>query len=98
MILIRPTSDYRFFIAYNYLLGVATVLRFGVPITSIIETANEIWVASGKNIYKWDKAYTKDVDMAINYKMKPRDVIGSNELLVKALDTKFTSDHGTIWL
>ena len=96
MILIRPTSDYRFFIAYNYLLGVATVLRFGVPITSIIETANEIWVASGKNIYKWDKAYTKDVDMAINYKMKPRDVIGSNELLVKALDTKFTSDHAGI--
>jgi len=96
MILIRPTSDYRYFIAYNYLLGVATVLRFGVPITSIIETANEIWVASGKNIYKWDKAYTKDADMAINYKMKPRDVIGSNELLVKALDTKFTSDHAGI--
>ena len=54
MILIRPTSDYKYFVAYNYLLGSATTLEFNMPIDSIVETTSTIIVASGGKLYAWD--------------------------------------------
>lgn len=92
-IMIRPTTDWSFFIAYNYLLGVATTVKFGIPITSMVETSDEIIVASGNCLYKIDDQYTTDNGVPINYKFKPKNIIGNEELLVKSIDTKFTSDR-----
>lgn len=95
-ILIRPTSDKKYFISYNYLIGAATVLRFAIDIESVIETTNEIFVASGLSIYKIDDTYTTDNGEDIAYKFKPKDIISSDELLIKSVDTKFSSDHAGI--
>lgn len=95
-LLIRPSSDWSFFIAYNYGVGAATVLRFGVPIASIIETSNEILVASGNNLYRMSDEFTTDAGVPINYKLMPKDVIGGEQLLIKAIDTKFTSDRAGV--
>lgn len=92
-LLIRPTSDKKYIISYNYLLGAATILRFGINIDSVCETSNDLLVASGSNIYKISDVYVKDNGVDIDYIIKPKDIIGSDELLVKAIDTKFTSDH-----
>lgn len=95
-LLIRPSSDWSYFICYNYGVGAATVLRFGLPITSVVERMEDVLVASGNSIYKWDEAYTLDSKLPITYRMKPKDILGANKLLVKSVDTKFTSDRAGI--
>lgn len=93
MLLIRPTADKKYFVAYNYGLGAATVLRFGVDINYILETKDDLFIAAGNKIYRWTEEATTDDGEPIDYLIKPREVLGSDEMLIKAIDTKFTSDH-----
>ena len=93
MLMIRSTEDQGKWVAYNYLLGAATEIQFGFPIASIVETVDEVYVTSGRNVYKWDETFTSDDGTPIDYELKPRDIIGTEEMLVKSVDTKFSSDH-----
>lgn len=92
-ILIRPTSDSTYFVAFNYGLNSATTLKFGVGIGVIEETKDDVFIGAGSAVYLWDETSTDDNGVEIEYKLKPRVVLGSDEILVKAIDTKFTSDH-----
>lgn len=92
-LLIRATQDKTKFVAFNYLLGAATELTFAMPITSVVETADEVYVTSGDGIYKWDNQYTDDAGTPIDYELMPHTVISTEEMLVKSVDTKFSSDH-----
>ncbi len=92
-ILIRPTSDHSYFVSFNYLLGSATVLRFALPISSVVETKDEILVSSGTKIYKITDVATTDAGEKINYVVQPRDIISSDKLLVRAVDASFSSDY-----
>ena len=97
MILIRPYEDKTYFIAYNYMVGAATELNFALPITSIVETADEVYVTSGESIYKWDYEYLTDAGAEITYTLKPHDIISTDEMLVKYVDTSFSADYaGTV--
>ena len=93
MLMIRPTEDKTYWVAYNYLIGAATEIDFAFPITSITETVDEIYVTSGRAVMKWGNEYLTDNGTPIDYELKPRDVIGTEEMLVKSVDTKFSSDH-----
>jgi hypothetical protein len=93
MLLIRPTSDKTYWVVFNYALGAATVFRFGVEVEDIVETIDRILVASGGNMYEMSDTYVNDNGTPIEYFLKPRDIIGSDEMLVKNVDTKFTSDR-----
>lgn len=92
-LLIRASEDKTNLVAFNYLLGSATVLKFAVPITSVVETADEVYVTSGASVYKWDETYTDDNGTPIEYALMPHDVISTEEMLIKSVDTKFSSDH-----
>lgn len=93
MILIRPYEDKRYLIAYNYLVGAATELNFAVPVSSIVETADEIYLTSGPSVYRWDYQYIDDDGKAINYELKPHDIISTDEMLVKYVDSSFTAGY-----
>lgn len=90
-LLIRPTNDWSFFVAFNYAIGAATVLRFGMPVHSVVETDNELYVASGKGVYRWHDEYTTDAGIPIQYKLSTKTIISSDEILVKCIDTKLSS-------
>jgi hypothetical protein len=62
-----------------------------MPIESIIELTDRVFVASGRFVYEWSDEYYTDNGTAIAYRMKPRDIISSDDILVKNIDTKFTS-------
>ena len=91
-IMIRPTSDKSYWVAYNYALGAATTIHFGLDIESIVELTDRVFVASGKFVYEWSDEYSTDNGTAITYTMKPKDIISSDDILVKNIDTKFTSE------
>ena len=92
-ILIQPTSDRRYIVAYNYGLQSATVLRFAVEVSGVTETNDEdIYLTAGNSLYQWDTSFTTDSGEDIVYKMKMKDVIGANKMLVKGVDTLFYSE------
>lgn len=93
MLLIRPSDDYTYFVAYNYLLGSATTLRFSVPITSVCETTNNIIVSSNDDMFSWSEEYTDDNGAAINYLIKPKSTISTEDMILKSVDTKLSADH-----
>ena len=62
-----------------------------------METVDEIYIASGTQLYLWDKDIMSDNGTPIEYEIKPHEIISSDEMLVKAVDTKFTNDEaGTV--
>ena len=93
MIMIRPTDDLTYFVCYNYFIGAATAIKFGIPITSIVETKDEVILASGNQLFKWTNEALTDNGIPISYSLKPKDTIGSDEMHVNAIDTKFGSDY-----
>ena len=96
-IMIRPTSNKKYWVAYNYALGSATTIHFAIDIDSIAELADKVLVASGTYIHEWGEEYVDDNGTAVEYRMKPKDIISSDDILVKNIDTKFTSDRaGTV--
>ena len=95
-LMIRPTTDKTYWVAVNYALNAATTMKFGMPIEAILETKDGLFVASGNAIYRWTIEATQDGDTDIDYAFSPRDLISSDELLVKAIDTKLSSDHAGV--
>lgn len=93
-LLIQPTSDRSYLVAVNHALQAATVLRFPVAISDVTETNDEdIYLAAGRYLYRWDNEFTTDNGEDITYKLKLRDTIGANKLLVKSVDTMFHSEQ-----
>ncbi len=92
-LMIRSTTDKTTWVAYNYAMNAATVLKFAVQVEAILETKDDVYVAAGNNLYLWDDKVTTDDGVAIDYIVKPRDIVGSDKMLVKAIDTKLSSDH-----
>lgn len=92
-LLIQPTNDRRYIVAFNYALKAATVLKFSVPVSGVIETNDEdIFLAADNALYQWDKAYTTDNGEDIIYKLKLKDILGTNKLIVKSVDTLLHAD------
>lgn len=93
-ILIQPRSDRRYIVAYNYALQAATVLRFATPICGVTETNDEdVFIATGTSLHQWNTDFTTDDGVDIVYKLKLKDTIGAEDLLVKSIDTLF---HATM--
>lgn len=93
-LLIEPTADRSYIVAVNYALQAATTLKFPMAVADVTETTDEdVFLAAGNKLYQWDKTFTTDNGMAINYKLRTKDIIGMNELLVKSVDTIFHADN-----
>lgn len=92
-LMIRPTANKRYFVAFNYGINAATTIEFAMEVDSILETKDDVFVACGQTIYRWSVEATTDDNYPIEYKLKTKAVLGSDEILVKAIDTKFTSDR-----
>lgn len=96
-LMIRMTSDRTTWVYYNYMMGAATLIKFAKEVTDIMETIDSVYVASGTQLFQWDKNIMTDDNVPINYELKPHDVISSEQILVKSVDTKLTNDEaGTV--
>ena len=87
LLLIRPTADWHYLIAFNYALGSATTLKFALPITDIVETLDKVVVASGSSLYELSDELSKDVDEPIEYKMRFKDTVSTEKIITRAVDT-----------
>lgn len=91
LLLIQPKEKRGEFIAYNYAVRAATTLKFAVPITAINETMDSLVVSSGKTLYEMDEENLKDGDIPIEFLLRPKDLISTEKVLVRSVDSSMTA-------
>ena len=95
MLVIRPTESKRYFVVYNYSINAATTWTFKDDITCFCETKDDIFVGAGNKLYVFSDSTTDNGD-AIDYRIVTKDLASSDEILVKAIDTKFSADYAGV--
>ena len=93
LLLIRPTAHKESLIAYNYALGAATTLVFPVPVEAVVERPDGILVLSGRSVFRLDEANLKDDGTPIEYKLRVRDIVSSDEIIVRSVDSSMTAEQ-----
>lgn len=97
LLLIRPTEDKSYWIAYNYAIGAATTLHFPMQVVDIVETEDRLVVAAGSNLYEIKDENTTDDGAAIEYLIRLRDTVSTEKIIVRSIDTDTTADQsGTV--
>ena len=91
LLLIQPKEKSDTFIAYNYAVRAATTLKFSVPITIVNETMDSLVVASGNTLYEIDEENLKDVDTPIEFRLRPKDLISTEKILVRSVDSSMAA-------
>ncbi len=87
LLLIRPTADCHYMIAFNYALGSATTLQFAIPVTDIVETLDKVIVASGSDLYELSDTIGDDNGQPILFRMKFKDTVSTEKIITRAVDT-----------
>ena len=93
LLLIRPTAKHERLIAYNYTMGAATTLLFPLPVTSVEETIEGVVVASGNALYELDKKELSDNGTPIPFRMRLRDLVSTEKIIVRSVDTDMKSSQ-----
>lgn len=97
LLLIRPTADWQYFIAYNYAVGAATTLKFAIPIVDIVETLDKVVIASGSSLYELTEESLNDNGTPIDFIMRMKDTVSNDEIIARSLDTDMTAGQaGTV--
>ena len=91
LLLIQPKEKGNSLVAYNYAVRAATTLKFAVPITAISETMDSLVVSSGKTLYEMDEENLKDGDIPIEFLLRPKDLISTEKVLVRSVDSSMTA-------
>ena len=91
LLLIQPKEKGDTLLAYNYAVRAATTLKFPVPITAIEETMDSLVIASGNHLYEMDEENLKDGDTPIAFRLRPKDLIATEKILVRSVDSSMAA-------
>lgn len=91
LLLIQPKEKGTTLLAYNYAVRAATTLKFPVPITAIEETMDSLVIASGNHLYEMDEESLKDGDTPIAFRLRPKDLIAAEKILVRSVDSSMAA-------
>lgn len=90
-LLIRPNEDTRI-LAYHYLMGAFTLLKFPQIVVDIVDTPTGVVLAMGASLYKWSFDYATDNGTPIVQYIKSKRVESPERLILKKLLFSITSD------
>lgn len=93
LLLIRPSADWHYLIAFNYAVGAATTLKFALPITDIVETLDKVVVVSGGNLYELSESYLDDNGTPIDFDIRVKDTVSNDEIIARSVDTDMLADQ-----
>lgn len=86
LLLVRPTEDRSYWLAYNYAVGAATTLHFSVPVHDIVETQDRVLVVAGVFLYELAEEHLRDGETPIDYAIRLKDVVSSEKIIVRSVD------------
>ena len=93
LLLIRPTAHKESLIAYNYAVGAATTLSFSVPVTAIVERPDGLLVLSNREAYRMEETNLTDNGAPIDYRLRVRDIVSSDEIIVRGVDSSMAAEQ-----
>ncbi len=97
LLLVRPTEDRSYWLAYNYALGAATTLHFPLQVKDIVETQDRLILAAGAALYEILDTNMTDDGAAIDYAIRLKDTVSSEKIIVRSIDTDAQAEQaGTV--
>ena len=97
LLLVRPTENKGYWLAYNYAVGAATTLHFPMQVTDIVETQDRLMIASGAALYEILDTNMTDNGADIDYAIRLKDTVSSEKIIVRSVDTDSLAEQaGTI--
>ena len=91
LLLIQPKEKGGTLLAYNYAVRAATTLKFPVSITAVEETMDSLVIVSGNHLYEMDEENLKDGDTPIAFRLRPKDLIAAEKILVRSVDSSMAA-------
>ena len=91
LLLIQPKEKGDTLVAYNYAVRAATTLKFPVSITAVEETMDSLVIVSGNHLYEMDEENLKDGDTPIAFRLRPKDLIAAEKILVRSVDSSMAA-------
>ena len=95
LLLIRAHDDKHTLCAFHTALGIATRLTFARPVDYIAETAEDLLLASGTDLYRWTNETTTDDGAPIPYSIALRHIYGAHPLHLSRITARLTSAEST---
>lgn len=71
---------------YQYDIGSCIYFEFAVPVVDMADTRDDVIVASGKNLYRWSRAYDTDNGEAIDQQIETREFASSRRIFTRMID------------
>jgi len=85
---------------FQYDIGACVYLEFSLPITDVVDTEDDVVIASGKSLYRWSREYADDNGTAIDQYIETREFASSRRLFTRMIDVgiKGTPHLGPVYL
>lgn len=71
---------------FQYDIGACAFFEFAVPITDMVDTRDDVIIASGRSLYRWSREYATDNGEPINQLIETREFASSRRLFTRMID------------
>lgn len=89
-LLIQPDTssddDSKKIYCFQYDIGACVYFEFNVPITDMVDTKDDVIIASGKKLYRWSREYSTDSGTSISQQIETREFASSRRLFTRMID------------
>lgn len=85
---------------FQYDIGACVLLEFAEPVTDMVDTQDDVIIASGASLYRWSRESSTDNGTPINQLIETREFASSRRLFTRMIDVgiRGTPHLGTVYL
>lgn len=81
---------------YQYDLGAAMELEFALPIADMVDTQDDVLIASGTSLYRWSRDYEDDNGEPIQQELVTKEYTSSRQMFTTMIDVGFEGVLGGV--
>jgi hypothetical protein len=71
---------------FQYDIGACVLFEFGEPVTDMVDTQDDVIIASGANLYRWSRESVTDNGTPIDQLIETREFASSRRLFTRMID------------
>lgn len=86
LIICPNTTESNKLFCFQYDLGAGIEFEFSVPIADMVDTQDDVIIASGKSLYRWSREYETDNGKAINQEIQTKEYTSSRQIFSRFFD------------
>lgn len=86
LIICPNTSESNKLFCFQYDLGAAIEFEFALPINDMVDTQDDVIIASGNSLYRWSREHETDNGTAIVQELKTKEYTSSRQIYSRFFD------------